>query len=236
MSTPRSSARSASLALFLIAPAASAGVTANIFFQGSALGVGLWVAGKLWLSGLPVVWHSWVDRMPWKWPTIMGGPSPARGYEQALLTGIAASAVLAGAYFAWGSQLIDRGVIREALQPMGLLDPTTYLMASAYWILINSVLEEYVYRWFIVSRCVRVMGVLPAVLVSASVFVVHHILAMGQYFSWQLTALGTVTIFVAGAVWSWLYQRFENIWVPYLSHAIVDLTVFAIGYDLLFRH
>ena len=75
-----------------------------------------------------------------------------------------------------------------------------------------------------------------AVLVSASVFVVHHILAMGQYFSWQLTALGTVTIFVAGAVWSWLYQRFENIWVPYLSHAIVDLTVFAIGYDLLFRH
>ena len=234
MSVPNFSARSAWLALILIAPAASAGVAANIFFQGSSLGLGLWAAAKLWLFGLPAVWHLCVDRQPWRRPRLKGGPSPVKGYRYAVLSGLAASAVLAGAYFSVGNQMIDRAVIREALRPMGLLDASTYLLASAYWILINSVLEEYVYRWFIVGRCNAVMAALPAVLVSASLFVVHHILAMGQYFSWQLTTLGAVAIFVAGAVWSWLYQRFENIWVPYLSHAIVDMTVFTIGYDLLF--
>ena len=37
----------------------------------------------------------------------------------------------------------------------------------AYWILINSVLEEYVYRWFIYSKCEAAVPPVLAVLASA---------------------------------------------------------------------
>ena len=37
----------------------------------------------------------------------------------------------------------------------------------------------------------------------------------------------------AGVVWALLYYRSKSLWGPWLSHAIVDAGIFAIGYDLV---
>ena len=36
------------------------------------------------------------------------------------------------------------------------------------------------------------------------------------------------------ASWGWLYLRHRSIWSGYVSHAIVDVAVFVIGYGLIF--
>jgi membrane protease YdiL (CAAX protease family) len=41
-------------------------------------------------------------------------------------------------------------------------------------------------------------------------------------------------VFTGGAIWSWLYVRYRSIWPGYLSHAIVDVAVFAVGWWIIF--
>ena len=48
------------------------------------------------------------------------------------------------------------------------------------------------------------------------------------------TALCSFGIFLGGAIWSGLYVKYRSIWPCYLSHAIVDLCVFAIGAWMMF--
>jgi membrane protease YdiL (CAAX protease family) len=38
---------------------------------------------------------------------------------------------------------------------------------------------------------------------------------------------------VGGAFWAWLYHRSRSLWGPWLSHALVDATIFVIGWDLI---
>ena len=45
---------------------------------------------------------------------------------------------------------------------------------------------------------------------------------------------GTCGVFVGGAVWNWCYLRYRSIWPGYVSHAIVDAALLAIGWKLLF--
>lgn len=69
---------------------------------------------------------------------------------------------------------------------------------------------------------------------SALGFTLHHIVALQVYFAWHVTAIASLGLFVGGAIWAWLYLRYSSIWPAYLSHAIVDVAVFAIGYKLIF--
>jgi membrane protease YdiL (CAAX protease family) len=41
-------------------------------------------------------------------------------------------------------------------------------------------------------------------------------------------------VFIGGCVWSWCFLRFRSIWPGYVSHVIVDVAVFAVGYLILF--
>ena len=46
--------------------------------------------------------------------------------------------------------------------------------------------------------------------------------------------LGSLGVFCGGVIWSWLYLRYRSIWPCYVSHAIVDVTMFGIGAYILF--
>jgi membrane protease YdiL (CAAX protease family) len=46
--------------------------------------------------------------------------------------------------------------------------------------------------------------------------------------------LGSLGVFIGGAVWSWLYLRYRSVWPCYLSHALADAAIFIIGYRLIF--
>jgi membrane protease YdiL (CAAX protease family) len=35
-------------------------------------------------------------------------------------------------------------------------------------------------------------------------------------------------------MWSWLYLRYRSVWPCYVSHAIVDIAVFVVGWLIIF--
>jgi membrane protease YdiL (CAAX protease family) len=117
-----------------------------------------------------------------------------------------------------------------------LTNVNTYIAAAIFWTVGNSVLEEYVFRWFIVEKGEAVFGQgWTAILVSAGFFVLHHTIALWFLgFSMSANLLASLGLFVGGVAFSWQYVRYRSIWVPYITHAMCDVVVFGIGYVLLF--
>ncbi|MHC4769736.1 MAG: CPBP family intramembrane glutamic endopeptidase, partial [Planctomycetota bacterium] len=105
---------------------------------------------------------------------------------------------------------------------------------AVYWCTINSMLEEYVWRWFVSTRCEVLMPRRLAVMAAGLLFTLHHIIALDVYFDWRIVVLGSMGVFIGGTTWSWLYLRYRNIWAAYVSHVFADVIIFAIGWKLLF--
>ena len=117
---------------------------------------------------------------------------------------------------------------------MGIGTPMAYLLGAGYWIFVNSVIEEYVYRWFVQRQCEQLMSTKAAAVASAIIFTAHHVVALATYLDPALTALASVGIFGAGLIWSGMYARYRSIWPPWVAHAIADVAVFTCGWWLLF--
>jgi hypothetical protein len=228
---PSGSPTKAFLALLLLLPVPSLGTAAAMFWWPElTLGKLLFAASKLWLVALPLVWRLWVDREPLSW-------SPARngGFGIGAALGLAISIVILVAYaIAQKLGAIDASLVAERAAKTGLNTLGTYLVGALYWITLNSVLEEYVWRWFVFRKCEVLFGGKAGVVVAALGFTAHHVVALAAQFNWPITIIASFGVFIGGATWNWLYLRYRSIWPGYLSHAIVDVAIFVIGYRLIF--
>ncbi|NNF43567.1 MAG: CPBP family intramembrane metalloprotease [Phycisphaerales bacterium] len=219
---------SALVALLLLVPAPSIGVIAAMIVWPGDAGVAVFAAAKVWMIALPLVWWVAIDR---RRPSL----SPARmgGFRLGIGLGLLISGLIFLAFALAGPRLIDAEHVRAMAQQNGIGTPTRYLLAAVYWICVNSVLEEYVYRWFIFRKLEVLMPARLAVVGSAVCFTVHHVIALKVQFDWPVTVIGSVGVFAGGAIWSWLYARYQSIWPAYVSHAIVDVAVFAVGWRII---
>ena len=218
------------LALVLLVPAPSIGtLAAMVLFPGSMLGKVLFAISKLWLFAFPVIWLKLVDggRL---------GISPVRngGWLAGLVSGTGFSLLILLGYFAFGQGLFDKTFFIGKMREIGLGTLPVYLGGAAYWILVNSVLEEYVWRWFVYRKCETLVGPAVAIILTAMFFTLHHFIAFQAYCSLPLAVVCSLGVFLGGAVWSFMYMRYRSIWPGYLSHAIVDLSVFGLGAAMLY--
>jgi membrane protease YdiL (CAAX protease family) len=222
--------KKAVLALLLLVPAPSVGVLFGmVIFPNSTAGVVLFGLSKLWLFGLPVLWLRFVEREPFSF-------SPPRhgGFMPGMLSGLLLSGIIFALYWTMGESFIDRRLVTEKLMAVGFGSPAKYAVGTVYWVLVNSVLEEYVWRWFCVTQCERLLPKRLAVLGSALFFTLHHAVAMAVYFKTIAVVLCSIGVFLGGAIWSLMYLRYRSVWPGYVSHAIVDLCIFGIGAAILF--
>ncbi|MCF7954758.1 MAG: CPBP family intramembrane metalloprotease [Phycisphaerae bacterium] len=225
-----SSKRMALLGLLLLVPAPSIGVFAGmITLPDNVIGKLVFAASKFWILVVPLFWVGFVEKENFSLSRPRNG-----GFGVAAGLGFLMSLVIVAAYAVFGPLLIDPAGIKSMAAEVGLANRYVYLGGAAYWILVNSVLEEYVWRWFVVKQCRVFMPRWPAIIVSAGCFTIHHIIAMQVYFSWPVTILASMGIFIGGATWSWCYLKYKSIWPGYISHAMVDAAVFGIGYILIF--
>ncbi len=218
------------LALVLLLPAASVGV---LFWMWLSPGdFTMWTISKVWLFGLPLAWLVWVDRGRPSWSPMRQG-----GAWAGVATGVPIMLIIVGAYVLIGRHWIDVAAARQGLIDKRLGSLPVYLAGCAYWIFVNSVLEEYVWRWFVYRKFeVLLSNRTAAVVASATGFTLHHTLALGFNFGWEwrVVAAGSLGVFVGGATWSWLYARYRSVWPGWISHAFADVGVFAVGYLILF--
>lgn len=104
-----------------------------------------------------------------------------------------------------------------------------------YFTFINALIEEYIWRWFVYKKCEVLVSGTKAVLLAAMLFTLHHIIALAAYTAdWGVVILGSVGVFIAGAVWSWCYLTYRTLWSSYISHILADLAIAIVGWHLLF--
>lgn len=223
--------KKALISLLLLVPMPSLAVFVGmIWYPNTGFGQAFFMFGKLWVVLLPVLWLILVEKTPLKFS------KPSRdGLLLALLSGILIAAIIFLSYWFIGRSYVDPQALKNMAAEVGLDKPVVYLAMAVYWTTVNSVLEEYVWRWFVTRQFRRLLSPLWAIIASAIGFTLHHIVAMQLYFSLPIVALAAAGVFVGGVIWSWMYLRYQSIWPGYLSHAFADFAIFAIGYSLIFR-
>jgi membrane protease YdiL (CAAX protease family) len=197
--------------------------------QQSAYGI-----GKAIQFALPMVWVCLVQRQRprlrqpnSKW--LIGGA----------LFGLAVAVATAVLYF---GALKPRGMfdapaaaVRAKVESFGAASPPMFLLLALFYSTIHSLLEEYYWRWFVFWQLDRWCKLPLAIAISSVAFSAHHVLVLAHYFGCTspLTWLFTAAVAIGGAFWAWFYRASGSIYAPWLSHAIVDATIFAIGYDVI---
>ncbi len=221
--------RRALVGLLLLAPAPSLGVFAAMVASPGPVGHGVFLIAKLWLLVFPAAWYLLVEKGKPSW-----SPPRRGGLTAGALSGsfLAASIVL-GAWLA-DVQHMDLAPLHTAAREMDLASPAAYLGGAAAWTLVNSLIEEYVYRWFVLRQCEVLLPSPVAIIASAAIFTIHHVIALDQYLEPGFTALASAGVFLGAIVWAMLYHRYRSIWPGWISHVLADIAVFGLGWWLLF--
>ena len=200
-----------------------------MLFPNTIIGQSLFLFGKIWVLFISTVWPLYIDNFKLKFSF-----SKIRPLMIGAISGIMISLIIFAAYFLLGDILIDPSDIKEMAINVGLGKKTNYIFMAIYWVIINSILEEYVWRFFIVKKASEFLSPLNAVIISSVGFTFHHILATSIYFNAPVVILISLGVFTGGIIWSYMFLKYKSIWPGYLSHAIVDVAVFVIGYLLIF--
>ena len=222
--------RRAMLALLLVGLAPTVSIFISFGTDGGLVSQIAYVLSKVWMVAIPLYWYLKIDGGKLSWSKPEQG-----GYAMSIGLGLGMSGFMIGAWLLLGER-IDGDLLKDTIEPVGLLDVRLYIAGAVYWILFNSLLEEYVFRWFLVVKSEALVGTgLPAILLSAFIFVIHHTFALLFFgFPWWANLLASVSLFIGGAVFSWLYLRYRSVWMPYIAHAICDIAVFGIGAMIIF--
>jgi len=162
-----------------------------------------------------------------------------RGMVAAHATGALIFVIIAAAYHAVARHWIDADAMRAQIEAGGLATPALFLLGALYWCTINSILEEYFWRWFIGERLRDVLprgtfGDLVSAVGSALLFTAHHVIALAMLVDARTTALASVGVFIGGLTWSLLYLRYRNVYAGWVSHVYADVIIFYLGYRIVF--
>ena len=218
------------IALLLVGLAPTVSIFISFGTDGGIISQIAYVLSKLWLVVIPLIWYLKIDKGQLSFSKPKQG-----GYAVAVGLGSGMSVLILLTWFMVGDK-IDGSLLRDAVEPVGLLDVRLYIGGVIYWTVLNSLLEEYVFRWFLVVKSEALVGTgTPAILLSAFIFVIHHTFALLFFgFPWWANLLASVSLFIGGAIFSWLYIRYRSVWMPYIAHAICDIAVFSIGAMIIF--
>ena len=156
-----------------------------------------------------------------------------KGMRLGLISGVLMSVAM---YLAWTfmkSTLTPdqiQGLTQKAMAA-GLDSPMKYLIMAIYWCTLNSLLEEFIWRWFVINRFeeLSVFGRFRtqiSIFLSALFFTSHHTLALLAYVPYQVNILASVGVFLGGVFWGFLYRRCGNIYAAWVSHILADVTIF----------
>ncbi len=195
----------------------------------------------------PLVWVLWLQRQRGSRAGPLGdakiGTVPRWPRRAGLALGAAFGAVafatILWGYHAWlgpAGMLAPAGkAIAARVASFGLTSPAGFAGMAVFYAVLHSFLEEYYWRWFLFGQMRRLMPVGAAIGLSSLAFTIHHVIVLAAYFGWRspATAVFSLAVAVAGVVWAWLYHRSGSLLGPWLSHALADAALFAVGYSLL---
>lgn len=206
-----------------------------VVFPGTAFGNAFYAAIKVFLLVWPVVATAFLLKESFR------RMEPWRGDRKvSMIAGIAFGVLVVGLmlllqrFTPFGEVLEGaKENIRARVEGLGMLDH--YVLFAVFLSVVHSALEEFYWRWFAFGNLRRLIPVPAAHAIAGLGFASHHIVVTSQFFPlWFAFFLG-LGVALGGMVWSWNYQRYQSLLGAWISHMIVDIGIFWIGYGLLFH-
>ncbi|HEV3143952.1 MAG TPA: CPBP family intramembrane glutamic endopeptidase, partial [Gemmataceae bacterium] len=198
----------------------------------------LYSAGKVIQFSLPALFWLATDRSHFRY---------AKPKARGMLTGIAFGLLVALAVqilVLYLSHFKHRPMLEQLAEQVrikvaafGLTSPALFLLFGAFLCVIHSGLEEYYWRAFVFAGWRKLLPLRWAIAISSLGFMAHHVVVLNEYFPghfWTATLPFSLAVACGGAVWAWMYQRYGNIYPVWVSHALVDAAIMAIGWRLIF--
>lgn len=222
------------LILVVVALAPSLGTIAALILWPGPIGGTIYAGCKVILYGVPAVvaWQTVRKNdvlTAWKRGVSRSGVLFGVG------TGVLIGGIILGGWWGGLRDALDVGRLSDVVTDNGLNEPLPYLLAVLWLSIGNSLLEEFVFRWFVDTRlaALGIRGVW-VFMISAAIFTAHHILVLGAYFDVVPTIVFSLGVFIGGVAWSWSRSRWKSIVPGWISHAIVDGAIFLVGWQMLF--
>jgi membrane protease YdiL (CAAX protease family) len=193
--------------------------------------------GKVVQFGFPLAWIAL-----WERQRLRPARPSSRGLTWGLGFGLSVGAAMFAIYYGVlrGSEWLAAtpGQVQAKISEFHADTPARFLLLAAFISVAHSLLEEYYWRWFVFDELRRLLPVTTAVILSSLAFMAHHVIILAVYFPgqfWEAALPFSLCVAAGGAAWAWLYQRTGTIYSSWLSHALVDVAIMVVGYDLVFR-
>ena len=198
-----------------------------------------YTVGKIIQFSLPVIFWLATDRSHFRfaWPKRSG-----------MLAGIAFGLFVALAvqilvfylsHFKHRPMLDDLAEqVRIKIAAFGLTSRGLFLLFGAFLCMIHSGLEEYYWRAFLFGGWRKLVPLSWAIAISSIGFMAHHVVVLNEYFPgrmWTVTVQLSLAVACGGAVWAWMYQRYDSIYPVGVSHALVDAAIMVVGWRIIFQ-
>ena len=151
-----------------------------------------------------------------------------RDFVMALALGIGVYGFILGAYLLF-TKLYDISDLVLKLTAEAGVGANNFLFVSLYISLVNSLLEEFLFRGFAFLTLKKLTGRRTAYVFSAAVFALYHfgMMAAGNIL---ISLLALAALFVAGCMFNWLDERSGNIITSWLVHMFANFAINTIGF------
>jgi uncharacterized protein len=216
--------------LVAIVPATSIGAIASTVIAPGIIGQTIAICCGIWMVVFPIYWRRFVDRQPLDFNLTKSG----NGLWVGIVLGLVMFGIILGSYYSIGRHWLDLADIRARVDRMQMNVPLMVFGFGTFQTLVNSFIEEYVWRWFVFQKCEVIAGKRVAVWLSALFFTLHHVILLLVYCNdLKLVALGSIAVVVAGVVWARCFAIYRSLLPVYISHLAADLALQIISWQLL---
>ena len=217
------------LALVLVGIAPTISILTGFALKAGVIAIIVFILTKIWIFALPCYWHFKIDQQQISWSKPENG-----GFMVATGLGLGMVVAIVSAYLLLGELMMDDEKLYRLLEPVGLTVAWKLGLVILFWVFINSVLEEYVFRWFITSKAeILLNGKWKPIFLSAAIFTLHHTIALSFFISPLGNLIASCGVFVGGSIFSWVYVTYRSVWVAWITHALADVAIFAIAWHLV---
>ena len=100
--------------------------------------------------------------------------------------------------------------------------------------LVHSLIEEVYWRWFVYGQLCLLIPKGWALILGGLAFSLHHVIVLLQFFEPAVALPFSACVGIGGVFWSLMMDRQKTLAGAWISHLVVDLGMFGIGYWLLF--
>ena len=219
------------LLIVIIAP--SLGALSGLWIWPGPVGGTLYALCKVLLYGIPLV-------ILFRRLGLLGIASwpfqgwTARGSAAGLVSGLVIGLFILALWWFVLSGRVNVTALLDAVKKNGMTERLRFLIFATWLCVINSLLEEIVFRWYVDSRLQRIgVPFLYALPLSALIFTIHHVIVLSAFFDWPLVLMGSLGVFTGGVLWSLLLRRYKALSPGWISHALVDVAIMVIGWWIL---